>query len=1332
MATKIKNSLSTFLEQSLILEKNSLETISKMNNAMTSGEESITITLTDPNDPTKTNTYQIPSFVYLKRAIERIDNTLNTITNVGGRSNSSIRLSDGTYRKIITSSIPSEAPSITTVNKVTNFNFKSNWFFEDMLNPCLFISWDMSDQISSDTSRVLVQRFILTCDTMSKKNAFDSKLKGQSNISYSDFINLLVNNKIRYTIDEDIRDLPPRSKRYSGKFTVMKSSLPTNDYNGKYIKTYTLSNLEYSDNRTSMKNTRILSVGDFLEVDTNPVTTRYRVNHVDSNTNQVQLELVEGGTGISTGTVLKISSTQDMDLNIEIPVGYDEREVIFIKPIDPASNIPANEWSPGVGFYTNELTYTDANGNVQTLQKFYQQYVVDFGQIILSYAKDYYPTIREAIKPDAPELLKSNFKVVKINDQLSEYIDSETFRKLILDKTQISSEIDNLTKQISDQKVYLQTTSFVTTGDKDKAYNTLQNLINKQNTLVANYNSVVNTIKARTTDVGYVTPKYRIRGFWEIPAAKIGGSTGEQKIIKFIIRYRYLSSNGNTPDELELPMTTSNNSVIKGKFSNWIEVESKVRNRVQDSDGTYIWEAVDLTDPDEIKINQCDISIKPGEEVEIQVKSISEAGWPSNPAESIWSNSVIIAFADFPELNGDDINEILEQNKVDAAVAAMSNFTKSSSEHMSTSFYTNDKYFAHSAETITSGFLSPEQTPITLYDKLQDLNRQITELVERINRTTGNIIVSLIDDNNKIYNLNEGTTTYVYAGDYLSEINNLIEDEQKGAIITKTYQIDIKSDNESGLQLFSKIIGNRLSMCPNSRMYNYVVSDDDEVQKQSLSNGSIVNFTFNESIPPKDAQIPVKQPNIGGIVEDYKPGSDTKDDTLSNDFINGKLKESNSYLESNFGVDKKLNNGSVGSLKSDCEVSQEVYDNMNQYEIYDNVLTPQTLNSNYYATYGRYDLVPINLSNSEVIDYQIASPNMYQSAQCCGQFIYARFTNIGGTMNLYANTIDNDGYASYSDIANFSLAEKVYGIGDEYESPVWKNVYKDTDGNFSEDKVKTEFQNMVGEEIAGGFNGPQFAVILNRLPRTFQSRETLSSKFSTDKKIITRLNNNKSSIGENLRYNKLLAQRLNNYTSSNSFTYSIKPKVQTAYGFGNIVDDVKRADESENQLLGVQGNVFLTTHKIGFEEKDRYALGEGGCDSFLFLSPTNHNSIQVDGDNAKSSVKVSKTQSIKVPLIYQYRMTDYNGYIFGNVDKKPYDSDVKNTKFANIIGIDIWSDTLSDIPKQYDIVIYSTYSGQTNTDTGNVKTSTQQIIDALNNITINNTTLLEQAQRTSK
>ena len=273
---KIKNSLSTYLEQAMVKTGNSLETVNKISDAVSSSEDSVKLVLTDPNDPQKTVEYTIPSFGYLKSEIDRLSASLATITNITDGAGSRIRLSDGSYRKIIASKVPSEAPTITRVDNITNFNFKSNWFFEDMLNPSLYVTWDMSSQISPETERVMIQRFILKCDTQNKIDAFNSLLKGRNYIDYKEFLTVLLNNRIKYTLDDEIKDLPPTARRYFGTFSVIRIEMEK-DLNGNNVKRYILDSLEFTDSRSGFENTRVLSVGDFVEVNSNPTTTRYEV-----------------------------------------------------------------------------------------------------------------------------------------------------------------------------------------------------------------------------------------------------------------------------------------------------------------------------------------------------------------------------------------------------------------------------------------------------------------------------------------------------------------------------------------------------------------------------------------------------------------------------------------------------------------------------------------------------------------------------------------------------------------------------------------------------------------------------------------------------------------------------------------------------------------------------------------------------------------------------------------------------------------------------------------------------------------------------------------------
>ncbi len=1382
---RISNSLSYFLEKALILEKNSLETVSKVSDAVTSQKDTVTLSLTDPNDSSKTITYSIPSFGYLKSEIERLDNSIKTISNLDSGSGSRIQLSDGSYRKIVASKLACEAPTITKINKITNFNFRSNWLFEDMMDPYLYANVDLSGCVPVETERVLIQRYILNCTTQRQITYFNNLRRTSSKLSYKSFLKGLLNYGVTYIIDENYYDLPPIRRRYSGEFEIdriLENTLSPDGKNilGKII----LKNILYTDNNSGIENTVTLAKNDILEIVENPVTTRYQVTYVDVATKEIRIKRLEGYTPITNETIFKISSNQVKKISVEIPVSFDRKEVIFVKAVDPDSNIPSNKWSPGIVFYTNDLKYTNPQGVTSTLESFYQKNVVDFGNIILSYSKDYYPSIVEGIKPDAPVLRydaeddnASDFKIIQINKQLSEGTEKNTFRKLIQDKENAFSQINNNNKLIEEQKTLIQTTKFATTTEKQNAQNTLSEYIKNQGTYTSLYNNIVNQIKSQYAATYIEKPKYRVRGFWAIPSPKISKSSGPQQIIQFKIRYRYLSESGvaNKEDEFTYLDGTTNSIA---RFSNWNEILTPLRRRVKGTDGTYIWEKINTADPEQININQLDLPIQNGEQIEIQIKSISEAGFPSNPMESDWSESVIIAFSDFPELQVDDISEIIAQNRVDAAVGnAVSSITGTANAHMSSSFYTNDKYFAHNAESITSGFLSPEQTPITLYDKLYDLQNQITAVTEQIEKMSGTVEVKLVDgeDNTKIYTLTEGGTTYINAGNYVEDKSKIDTEKQKGAIISKMYYIDISSNTQNGLEILSKLPGSRLSMCPNT------IS---EVSK-----------------------------------------------LISNDNKNNVAKR-------------------------------------NDYKNYDNIITQNSIGSDYYKYKGRYDLVPINLSSSDIIDYQIHSPSMYQSAQCKGQFIYSRFRDVTDSFDMYANTsekINGNMTPKFEASASFTNSENIYNFkyntktnGDEfwierynfykpssYEKDItvegwkdedieykekikketfdhivklyddltgsslspflyyseedkylylWKKAngkyfgedvytakdpnavniitdkgpddlkdentdvniigiyYDDSNGNLNiytektrnylddgylgydtENKIlgwEWKIENTTGEEITGfdyftleednkkiyytkiEKDGnkytkkthygviemknsydiiKQIEVVLNRLPKTFKKPQTALSLLYSDSKVVHRINNNKNITKQDLSAVKKISARTSyNLSAVNTSTQNqIEPKIQSAYGFADF-GRIKNLN-IDGQLTMDDGS-YITTHKIGYEDIDRYRTGSMSCDSFLFLSPLTHNEIQVNGDTNKSNTIIKANESIRVPIIYQYRMEDYNGNIFGNSGYKSTDNIVKNTKYANIIGIDIWLNTLSDTPKQYDIVVYSTYN----------------------------------------
>lgn len=813
-----KNNLSSLLSQLLLLSNNSIESFAKINEAVTSDAESVTVNVENPDG--SVDTFTIPSFGWLKNSIERLNNNINAMSNITG-AGSTVRLSDGTYRKIVTAKLPSEAATITKLGTVNNFKIKSNYFFENMMNPLLCVTIDLTGQVKPDTDKLVVKRFLLDTDTTAKAELFEREFNGNAKIDYNDFLHTLIDNKISYVLDEETVSVQPKMKKYSGNFSVIKitNDTVTELINGVSVsrtrKLVKLNTLNYTDNSAGYSNTMQLAVGDSIEVNSDPVDTRYVIKQIDTSTNTVVLELAEGYRAVKMGAdYFRISASRDAAVTMDVTVGYNEHCVVFVKAADPDSNMLAANWSPGTGFFTNNLAFTDSNGVQMTLQQYYQRSVIDFGAFLLSYANDWYPTSSEGIKPNAPVLETKNFKVVQINKQVTESEEISRIKQLNAEKSNLSAQITAKSNAINDLKTKINTTNYASTALKNADVLDLQDKIREYESMTSTYASKVSAISslANASSVAGVSPKFRIRGFWEMPVEQSSDATGAQAIIKFKIRYRYLSPDGSANNVEQIGDTVS------GSFSNYAVVESVLRERVKDTNGVFYWKPIDLNDSDEININQLDIPITKGEQVEIQVKSISEAGFPSNPLESDWSDPIII---EFPEEYSTDsvVDSILQSNTADEAQMLINQTLQSRGvmSHLSDAFNTSDKSYMHSAQNIASGFVSEEQTPISLYQKLADMQTTINQLLDIIGDSTGTMVVTLSDENGNVYELKKDTVTRIFAGSYINEAKKLTV--KKGAIISKNFNINIQNTAQTGLRLLAHIAGSRTGMVKQSNPY---------------------------------------------------------------------------------------------------------------------------------------------------------------------------------------------------------------------------------------------------------------------------------------------------------------------------------------------------------------------------------------------------------------------------------------------------------------------------------------------------------------------------------
>jgi hypothetical protein len=101
--------------------------------------------------------------------------------------------------------------------------------------------------------------------------------------------------------------------------------------------------------------------------------------------------------------------------------------------------------------------------------------------------------------------------------------------------------------------------------------------------------------------------------------------------------------------------------------------------------------------------------------------------------------------------------------------------------------------------------------------------------------------------------------------------------------------------------------------------------------------------------------------------------------------------------------------------------------------------------------------------------------------------------------------------------------------------------------------------------------------------------------------------------------------------------------------------------------FGTDDNAY--PNKLGFIDSDEFLCGKYSCGSYLFIAPTSHTAIQIEGSTqlAKKTLEFGQENSITVPLIFQMRAQDKLGYIGGWRSA----GNLKNITYSKKIGIDI-------------------------------------------------------------
>lgn len=813
--SNIQNSLSSVIDNLIKLQRNNSEVLTKLSDVVNSDADTVTLTIEDiSNDNIKTVT--IPSLGSLKKDIQRLDSNIEQLSSLNNKD-ASVKLADGTFRTIIKSTLKRSPDTITSVNTPSSFSSKNNWFFESFMNPFLYVGLDFSGQLNPDTRQVKMQKFILNLDSVDKLEVYNTNIKNNPDLTYADFLDLINTNGITYAIDDDVLDVPPIESKYYGNFSVLRVFEENEDVviDGvtavKKNLRFQLDKLTYSDKSSSVLETQQLKIGDSFLVNKNDKNTRYYINNVDFETNTVSVDLVEGYDSVSIGAdILSYYTNENVTPEVRVGIGFNEYLSVFIKPIDPVSNRPADNFSPGISFYSNDLTIKDTDGVVKTLETYYQESVVDFGAFLFSMAKENIPPVSKGISPTAPTLVDTDFKVLQINKHATDVQSNEDIKTLNKEKNNLKSELDALDKSISQKRLEISTKNYKSDIERDTDDNTLKTLIEKRGATETLYNSVVSDILTKSQDktTSAEKAKYRIRGFWALPTPQVAADGSEQAIIQFRIEYRYLTKGGAANNLEEFEYVDEDGTTQKGVYSNWNKLNSTLRERALDEDtGQYYWVDQDTENGEAVNINQLDIPIQPNETVELRIKSVTEAGYPTNPLESIWSETLTIPFPDDLGISKDILAIIKETSNESVKVQLNADLTeKGVYTHVDDQFSQNNTLWKHQSFNIASGFLSDERNVISLFDYLKSLEDQIAVLTALVNKTIGVLVVKIEDEagNQKI--IQNNTTQTIFAGNYKDLVSSL--DEPKGVIVSKNYFIRIENEAATAIELAAGLSGN--------------------------------------------------------------------------------------------------------------------------------------------------------------------------------------------------------------------------------------------------------------------------------------------------------------------------------------------------------------------------------------------------------------------------------------------------------------------------------------------------------------------------------------------
>jgi hypothetical protein len=340
-----------------------------------------------------------------------------------------------------------------------------------------------------------------------------------------------------------------------------------------------------------------------------------------------------------------------------------------------------------------------------------------------------------------------------------------------------------------------------------------------------------------------------------------------------------------------------------------------------------------------------------------------------------------------------------------------------------------------------------------------------------------------------------------------------------------------------------------------------------------------------------------------------------------------------------------------------------------------------TVNDQDYNNYRKYDYVPqvnLGIGVDDTNNANIISTSFYQSGQMLGQFLYSRYTDVGLTNPLYGQTGNRAFVPDYGPTGvtvNGATASGVYGATAPW---VW---------NIS--TTVTAGVTATGDGYLTNFCVHQQHPAINNLSA---STSMASLQLPT------------VNVDTTTGYPQA-PEIVSEFLHSNYFNIASPAKLSSSIPLQLCYKDANLNITAPYLSTYTPSSISEMPNKFGFVSDDRYLVGSQTVGSYLFMGPAQFNQLLVNGVDARAFKEVLPGQdnAIVVPIVFQYRMTDYFGPwisstitsaaagglgILGGYDPQRTGT-LRNLTYTKKIGLDVYQ---QDEPVfAFDVQVSATY-----------------------------------------